>query len=168
MSQVFDKIKEKTKEKTNGVGLSALSILISKYAVENVPIVHRFSGTLKTGTHGIIPLVVGAVGTYMDVKGADDTLSFGFARLLEGLADFYVFKKPFCYAKDGSTIECYNLDANVPVEVYVDGSKITFTEAPTTDGNGNVTITLPSEMSGGTHNIVVIAKEKAFYGVVAV
>jgi hypothetical protein len=168
MSEIFNKLKEKTKEKTNGVGLSVLSTLISKYAVENIPIVHKFSGTLKTGTHGVIPFIVGAVGTYMDVKGADDTLSFGMARFLEGIADFYIFKKPFCYAKDSSTIECYNLDANVPVEVYVDGSKITFTEAPSTDGNGNVTITLPSQMSSGTHNIVVLAKEKAFYGVVAV
>jgi hypothetical protein len=168
MSQVFEKLKEKTIEKANGVGLSVVSILISKYAVENIPQVHRFSGTLKTGTYGVIPLVVGAVGTYMDVKGADDTLSFGLARTLEGLADFYVLKKPFCYAKDGSTIECYNLDANVPVKVYVDGREITFTEAPTTDGSGKVTITLPSEMSSGVHNVVVIAKEKAFYGVVAV
>jgi len=167
MSQVFDKIKEKTMEKSTGVGLSVISVLISKYAVENIPPVYRFSGILKTGTYGVIPVIVGAVGTYMDVKGADDTLSFGLARMIEGLADFYVMKKPFCHAKDASTIECYNLDANVPVKVYVDGDEITFTEAPTTDGNGKVTITLPSELPSGTHNIVVLAREKAFYGVVA-
>jgi hypothetical protein len=62
-----------------------------------------------------------------------------------------------------NTIEAINLDPNASVEVWVDGTKQTFTTTPTTDANGSVTITLPSALPAGVHKVLVHTGFKAAY-----
>jgi hypothetical protein len=56
-----------------------------------------------------------------------------------------------------------NLDPNANVEVWVDGTKQSFQTAPTTDANGNVTITLSTALSAGVHKVLVHTGFRATY-----
>ena len=64
-------------------------------------------------------------------------------------------------AKD--TVEVFGLDASKTVEVWVDGSKVSFTTAPTTDGAGYAKITLPTALTAGTHKALAHTGFKAAF-----
>ena len=64
-------------------------------------------------------------------------------------------------AKD--TVEVFGLDGNKTVEVWVDGSKVTFSTAPTTDGAGYAKITLPSALTADVHKVLAHTGFKATY-----
>jgi len=70
---------------------------------------------------------------------------------------------PFLVPLDTQTIEVYNLDPNETVKVIIDGSEVSFSTAPTTDGNGYAKITLPSALEEGTHKILAHTGFKAVY-----
>ena len=72
-------------------------------------------------------------------------------------------EEPFLVPLDVQTLEVFNLDPNANVKVIIDGSEVSFTTAPTTDGNGYAKITLPSALSEGTHKILVHTGFKAVY-----
>ena len=62
-----------------------------------------------------------------------------------------------------NTVDVINLDPNKTVEVWVDGTKQTFSTAPTTDANGKASITLPSALSAGAHKVMVNTGFKAAF-----
>jgi hypothetical protein len=61
------------------------------------------------------------------------------------------------------TIEVFGLDANKTVEVWVDGSKVSFQTAPSTDGNGYAKIKLPSALTAESHKVLAHTGFKAAY-----
>jgi len=79
-----------------------------------------------------------------------------------------VREEPFLVPLDLQTIEVFNLDPNANITVVVDGSEVSFSTTPTTDGNGYAKITLPSALSEGTHKILVHTGFKAVYAEVYV
>jgi len=64
-------------------------------------------------------------------------------------------------AKD--TVEVFGLDAGKTVEVWVDGSKVSFATAPTTDGAGYAKITLPSALTADVHKVLAHTGFRAAY-----
>jgi hypothetical protein len=62
-----------------------------------------------------------------------------------------------------NTVEVFGLDASKTVEVWVDGSKVTFETAPSTDGSGYAKITLPTALSAGAHKVLAHTGFKAAY-----
>jgi hypothetical protein len=76
-----------------------------------------------------------------------------------------VIDKPaFCYAKDENTIMCYNFDTT-SVTVKVDGSAVT----PTISGTAEeLTISLPSPLSAGKHDLVVTGNKVSWAGKIVV
>ena len=84
--------------------------------------------------------------------------SLGIAKAIGyGIRDY-----PFAVLVDAQTLEVFNLDPNSTVEVWIDGSKVSFTEAPTTDGSGYAKITLPSPLDASkTHKILAHTGFKA-------
>jgi hypothetical protein len=76
-----------------------------------------------------------------------------------------VIDKPaFCYAKDGNTIVCYNFDTTV-VSVKIDGTTVT----PTISGTAEeLTLSLPSPLSAGKHDLVVTGNKVAWSGRIVV
>jgi len=71
--------------------------------------------------------------------------------------------KPVVVATAPDTLVVYNLDPSDAVAVKIDGSAVKFDTAPTTDANGGATITLPSAMSAGAHQIQVATRFKCAY-----
>jgi len=61
------------------------------------------------------------------------------------------------------TVEVFGLDPDKEVEVWIDGSKVSFATAPKTDGAGYAKITLPSALSADVHKVLVHTKFKATY-----
>jgi hypothetical protein len=165
---IIEKLREKIVEKGVGGGIAGLSLVLNDVVYENVAFIHKYLGNLRQAKDCVIPLGYGAVGLGFNLMGADESLTVGIASGLKGVFDALVFKKPFAFAKDPSTIQVYNLDPNDTIQVIVDGSAVTFATAPMTDSNGNATITLPTAMSSGKHEIIVKTSKKAFYGAVAV
>jgi len=159
---------EKLKEKAVGSGIASLSLVLNDVAYENVAFIHKYLGYLRQAKDCIVPLAYGGIGLGLNLMGAEESLTVGIASGLKGVFDALVFKKPFAFAKDPSTLQVYNLDPNAEVQVIIDGSAVSFATAPKTDSNGNATITLPSALASGKHEIIVKTTKKAFYGVVAV
>jgi hypothetical protein len=150
------------------IGASGLVSVADRALYENFALYHKLLGGLMNFREGIIQLGASIGLALARSPGWYETLTVGLVKELDALYDYFVSKKPFAYAKDPSTIIAVNLDPNSAVEVYIDGSKISFATAPTTDSKGSVTISLPSPMSGGKHSIIVKTTNKAFYGYVVV
>ncbi len=168
MSEQIRAYIDRLKEKTLGSGISGLTLILNDTLYENVAMVHKYLGYLRQAKDMVVPLAYSAVGMVMNLPGADDAMAVGIASGLRGAFDAFIFKKPFAYAKDASTIEVFNLDANATITVIIDGSEVSFSTAPTTDANGNATITLPTALSAGKHDLIVKTTKKAFYGAIVV
>ncbi len=69
--------------------------------------------------------------------------------------------RPAVVVLDTETVEAFNLDANEPVELFIDRSKIEVTAS--TDGAGYVKITLPTALTSGTHLVLVHTRFKSAY-----
>lgn len=159
-------------DKLRNVGLgSAVSgalLVGGKFIYENFGLIHKSLGYARNANKSVVPLVYGIVGSIMGLPGGEESLTVGLAEGLDGLVDAFVIKKPFAYAKDSLTIEVFNLDPDSNIDVYIDGTKITFTTSPKTDAAGHAVITLPSEMSAGKHEVLIKSSVKAWAGAVAV
>jgi hypothetical protein len=62
-----------------------------------------------------------------------------------------------------NTVEVFGLDGGKEVEVWVDGSRVSFSTPPKTDANGYAKITLPSALSAGVHKVLAHTGFKAAY-----
>jgi len=115
--------------------------------------------TLKHYTDAVLGVAISAISIAvaaarmpeLAVRAVRVIGSYGVYKALNKLAR----REPSVVLTDTSTVSVINLDPNKAVEVWVDGSKVSFATAPTTDGNGNATITLPSALAAGTHKVMV-------------
>jgi len=168
MSEQIRAFIDRLKEKAIGSGVGGLTLILNDTLYENVSFIHKYLGYLRQAKDMVVPMSYSLIGMVMNLPGADESLSIGIASGLKGVFDAFVFKKPFAYAKDASTIEVFNLDANETITVIIDGSEVSFSTEPTTDANGNATIKLPSALSSGKHDLIVRTSKKAFYGAIVV
>jgi len=74
-----------------------------------------------------------------------------------------VEKIPVCWAKDNNTLKCRNLDTT-NVTVKIDGSPVTLPSGAVTGSAEDMEIALPSPLSAGEHDLVVVGEKKAFSG----
>ena len=168
MSEQLSAIVEKLKEKGIGSVVAGGVKIVDDMVFENYAPYHKYLGMLRQARNGLLPFALGVVGAVVDIPYTEESLTVGIADLLKGAYDALVAKKPFVYAKDSKTIEVFGLDTNEDVTVIVDGSAVSFTTPPKTDGNGYASITLPTELSAGRHDIIVRTSKKAVYGIVVV
>ncbi len=121
--------------------------------------------TLKNWTDSVLAVAISMV-TYLFLSERLPEIGVRIVRVLgswgvkETLLTGIRFR-PAVVVTDAKTIEAFNLDANSPVEVYVDKSKIDVTAS--TDGAGYVKITLPESLPAGTHKVMVHTKYKSAY-----
>jgi len=168
MAAIIEKLRAKVTSVGIGGASGGLALTLNDALYENIPFVHKYLGELRHAKDFVVPTAVGIAGLALDIEGVDSAITVGVAEGIKGAFDIFVFKRPFAFAKDSTTLKVFNLDPNEAVEVWVDGSKVSFTTAPTTDSAGNATITLPTALASGKHEIVVKTSKKAFYGYVAV
>jgi len=168
MAAIISKLKDRLMEIGLGGGAGGLALALNDALYENIPFVHKYLGELRHAKDIVVPIAVGIAGLALDIEGVDSAITVGVAEGIRGAFDTFVFKRPFAFAKDASTIKVFNLDPNEAVEVWVDGGKVTFTTPQTTDSAGNATITLPTALAAGKHEVIVKTSKKAFYGYVAV
>jgi len=96
------------------------------------------------------------VGDWLELWGRD-----GVRSVVKAVVD----KPTYCRADDSNTLHCYNFDA-LPTAIYIDGNAVSgYTTSGTPD---DFTISLPSPLSSGKHDLMVAGKKKAFYGWVKV
>jgi len=76
---------------------------------------------------------------------------------------YLVDKIPVCWAKDNNTIVCKNLDT-LDITVKIDGNPVTLGSGAVTGTAEDMTIALPSPLSAGEHDLVVVGRAKAFSG----
>ena len=115
--------------------------------------------TLKHYTDAVLGVAISAISIAvaaarmpeLAVRAVRVIGSYGVYKALNKLAR----REPSVVITATDTVEVINLDANKTVEVWMDGSKVSFATAPTTDANGNASITLPSALSAGVHKIMV-------------
>ncbi|MEM1724522.1 MAG: hypothetical protein QXW71_01920 [Thermoplasmata archaeon] len=79
---------------------------------------------------------------------------------VKGVIENIIDKPEFCWSQDENTIKCINFDTTT-VTVKVDGKEVTATVTGTAD---EFTISLPSPLSGGAHDLVVVGNTKSFRG----
>jgi hypothetical protein len=126
--------------------------------------------TLKHYTDAVLGIAISAISIAVAaarmpefaVRAVRVIGSYGVYKTLNKLTR----REPSVVLTDTSTISVINLDPNKTVEVWVDGSKVSFVTASTTDttdGNGNATITLPSALAAGTHKVMVNTGFKAAF-----
>ena len=168
MAAVIEKLKAKATSVGIGGGAGGLALVLGDALYENVPLVHRYLGELRHAKDFVVPVAVGLAGLALDIEGVDSALVVGVAEGVKGLFDTLVFKRPFVFAKDSSTLKVFNLDPDEGIEVYVDGVKVAFTTPPVTDSAGNAEVVLPTPLATGKHEVIVKTSRKAFYGYVAV
>lgn len=147
--------------------IASLIPILSKYLNENMAQVHRSLGSLKNFRDSVIPLAYAFLSQYLNLPAQNESFTLAIYKLLDGLYDEFIDKKPFAYAKSSTQIEAFNLDPNAPVSLVVDGTSVSLTNV-TTDGSGHVLITLSTALASGKHFIVVSAGKKAFSGYVVV
>jgi hypothetical protein len=71
--------------------------------------------------------------------------------------------RPVAVLTANNTVEVFGLDASKTVEVWVDGSKVSFETAPSTDGAGYAKITLPTTLTAGAHKVLAHTGFKATF-----
>jgi hypothetical protein len=123
--------------------------------------------TLKHYTDAVLGVAISAISIAvaaarmpeLAVRAVRVIGSYGVYKALNKLTR----REPSVVLTDTSTVDVINLDANKTVEVWVDGSKVSFGTAPTTDASGKASITLPSALAAGAHQVLVHTGFKAAF-----
>ena len=119
MAAIIEKLRAKAVSAGIGGASGGLALVLSSALYENVPLVHKYLGELRHAKDAVIPVAVGVAGLALDIEGVDNAVVVGVAEGIRGAFDTFVFKRPFAFAKDASTIKVFNLDPNEAVEVWV-------------------------------------------------
>ena len=152
------------------VGIEGGTMYLYEFGVAELKKQSFMSGLIKTLKH-YTDAVLGIAISAISIAVAAARMPEFAVRAVRVIGSYGVYKtlnkltrrEPSVVLTDTSTVDVINLDANKTVEVWVDGSKVSFATAPTTDGNGNATITLPSALAAGTHKIMVNTGFKAAF-----
>jgi len=152
------------------VGIEGASMYAYDFAVTELKKQSFMTGLIKTLKHYTDAVLAVAVSAISIAVAAARMPEFA-VRAVRVIGSYGVYKalnkltrrEPSVVLTATNTIEAINLDANKNVEVWVDGSKVSFQTAPTTDANGNVTITLSQALTAGAHQVLVHTGFKAAY-----
>lgn len=79
---------------------------------------------------------------------------------IKELEELLIDKPALCWAEDPNSIRCINFDTTA-VTVKINGAPVTATISGTAE---DFTISLPSPLSAGEHDLVVVGNTKAFSG----
>ena len=95
------------------------------------------------------------IGDWLGLWGRD-----GMSEIVTNVVD----KPEFCYASDSNTIMCYNFDTT-KVSLKIDGASV----EPSVSGTPEeLTLSLPSPMGAGKHDVLVAGDKVAWHGKVVV
>jgi hypothetical protein len=152
------------------VGVEGVSMYAYDFAVTELKKQSFMTGLVKTLKHYTDAVLAIAISAISIAVAAARMPEFA-VRAVRVIGSYGVYKalnkltrrEPSVVLTATDTVEAINLDPNASVEVWVDGSKVSFTTAPTTDANGSVTITLPSALSAGVHKVLVHTGFRAAY-----
>jgi hypothetical protein len=152
------------------VGIEGASMYAYDFAVTELKKQSFMVGLIKTLKHYTDAVLAVAVSAISIAVAAARMPEFA-VRAVRVIGSYGVYKalnkltrrEPSVVLTDTSTIEAINLDPNKNVEVWVDGSKVSFQTAPTTDASGNATITLPQALAAGAHQVMVHTGFRAAY-----
>jgi hypothetical protein len=123
--------------------------------------------TLKHYTDAVLGVAISAISIAvaaarlpeLAVRAVRVIGSYGVYKALNKLTR----REPSVVLTATNTVDVINLDPSKTVEVWVDGTKQTFSTAPTTDANGSASITLPSALAAGAHRVLVHTGFKAAF-----
>lgn len=152
------------------VGIEGATMAVYEYAINYLKTQKFLLGvikTLKNWTDTVLALVISIVSY---VLFANTLPEYG-VRAIRVLGSWGVKEailvgmkyRPAVILPETDTIEAFGLDPSKPVEVWIDGQKITFETAPKTDGSGYLRTTLPTELSAGKHKVLIHTGFKAAY-----
>jgi len=96
------------------------------------------------------------VGDWLGLWGRD-----GMSEIVTNVVD----KPEFCYASDVNSIVCYNFDTT-SITLKIDGASVTPSGVSGTPDE--FTISLPSPLASGEHDVLVVGNKKAWRGKVVV
>jgi hypothetical protein len=152
------------------VGIEGVTMYAYNFGISELKKQSFMAGIIKTLKHYTDAVLAIAISAISIAVAAARMPEFA-VRAVRVIGSFGVYKalnkltrrEPSVVLTDTSTIDVINLDANKTVEVWVDGSKVTFTTAPTTDANGKASITLPSALAAGAHQVLVHTGFKAAF-----
>jgi hypothetical protein len=113
----------------------------------------------------VLGVAVGLVGIVTGQELLERGLVWGLAFAINDVYEDMVAKTPFVYVT-ASQIEGWNFDANAPIELYIDGQKVTATI--TTDANGHFTYAPSTALASGSHTIVAVTPNKAYAETIAI
>jgi hypothetical protein len=152
------------------VGIEGVSMYVYDFAITELKKQSFMVGLIKTLKHytdSVLAIAISAISIAVAaarmpefaVRAVRVIGSYGVKKVL----DIVTRREPSVVLTATNTIEAVNLDGNKNVEVWIDGTKVSFQTPPTTDSNGNVTITLPNALSAGAHQVLVHTGFKAAY-----
>jgi len=152
------------------VGIEGGTMYLYEFGVAELKKQSFMSGLIKTLKH-YTDAVLGVAISAISIAVAAARMPEFAVRAVRVIGSYGVYKalnkltrrEPSVVLTATNTVDVINLDANKTVEVWVDGSKVSFTTAPTTDANGNASITLPNALSAGAHQVLVHTGFKAAY-----
>jgi len=152
------------------VGIEGGTMYVFEFGVAELKKQSFMAGLIKTLKHYTDSVLAIAISAISIAVAAARMPEFA-VRAVRVIGSYGVYKalnkltrrEPSVVLTATNTVDVINLDANKTVEVWVDGSKVSFTTAPTTDANGNASITLPSALTAGTHQVLVHTGFKAAF-----
>jgi len=152
------------------VGIEGGTMYLYEFGVAELKKQSFMSGLIKTLKH-YTDAVLGVAISAISIAVAAARMPEFAVRAVRVIGSYGVYKalnkltrrEPSVVLTATNTVDVINLDPNKTVEVWVDGTKQTFSTAPTTDANGNASITLPSALAAGAHQVLVHTGFKAAF-----
>jgi len=139
---------------------------------KSVDYVTRRFGRKYLGIHSELA-IGGGVSVFSDVitNAVPESLQPVIKDIADAGGDYGIYveyqhlvdKKPVCWAKDSNTLKCKNLDTT-NIAVKIDGSPVTLPAGAVSGTAEDMEISLPSPLSSGEHDLVVVGDKKAFSG----
>jgi hypothetical protein len=152
------------------VGIEGGAMAAYEYAINYLKTQRFMLGvikTLKNWTDTVLALVISMVSYILFAN----TLPEHGVRAIRVLGSWGVKEailvgmkyRPAVILPEKNVIEAFGLDPSKPVEVWIDGNKVTFETTPTTDGAGYLRTTLPITLDAGKHKALIHTGFKAAY-----
>ena len=144
-------------EAIDGVGMWGVSKAIEYVKPYTIKMLKQYNDPALKIAVSLVDLILPQVKS---IPYVGDWLSLAGRRGVEDFLYLIVDKKPTCWAEDENTIKCVNFDTT-SVSVKIDKASVT----PSISGTAEeLTLSLPSPLSAGAHDLVVTGDTKSWSG----
>jgi hypothetical protein len=147
------------------VALGSALLIASKELRKQTFWYNNVTKLTKRYDNAVLGIAIGLVGIVTGQELLERGLVWGLAFAISDIYEEMVAKTPFIYVTS-QQVEGWNFDANAQVTLYIDGEPVR--DTITTDANGYFKYTPSTALASGSHTVVAVTSNKAYYETVAI